>query len=129
MKQRLMDFLSRHDGKPVQWGVDDCSACPHLWLVENGIAPRLPAYSSRDGAHALVVSAGGLAALWDECLTGTGVSERIGVPMLGDIAVIDTRLLGQVGVIYGAGGVCCWRKEGGFFWLTPRSYLKVWAVS
>ena len=129
VKDRLEEFLRRHDGKPVQWGVDDCSACPHAWLRENGIDVRLPAYASRDEAHALIGAAGGLVNVWDDCLVGTGVRERHGAPELGDIAIIDTRLLGQVGVICGAGGICCWRKDGGFFWLTPRSYLKVWAVS
>lgn len=129
MKDRLEEFLRRHDGKPVEWGVDDCSACPHAWLRENGIDARLPVYSSREEAHALIAGADGLVALWDECLIGTGVATRRGAPELGDIAVIDTRRLGPVGVICGTGGLCCWRKEGGFFWLAPRRYLQVWAVS
>jgi hypothetical protein len=130
MKENLSAFLAGFEGKPVVWGKDDCSACPHLWLRENGIHAHLPAYSSRDGAHALIEQAGGLVNVWDECLAGTGVGERCSDrPELGDIAVIDTRRLGPIGVICAAGGVCCWRKEGGFFWIAPRSFLKVWAVS
>lgn len=129
MKEKLSAFLAGFDGKAVVWGKDDCSACPHLWLGENGIHAHLPAYSSRDEAHALIEQAGGLVNVWDQCLAGTGVGERYGAPELGDIAVIDTRRLGPIGVICAAGGVCCWRKEGGFFWIAPRSFLKVWAVS
>ncbi|HWK65405.1 MAG TPA: hypothetical protein VNS34_10715 [Rhizobiaceae bacterium] len=130
MREKLEQFLRRHDGKLVEWGVDDCSACPHAWLRENGIGARIPTYSSREEARTLIAAAGGLVELWDDCLLGTGIAERLGgAPELGDIAVIDTRRLGPVGVICGAGGLCCWRKDGGFFWLAPRGYLKVWAVS
>lgn len=129
MKEKLAAFLAGFEGKPVVWGVDDCSACPHAWLRENGINARLPVYASQAEAHALTGAAGGLVNMWDDCLVGTGVVERFGPAMLGDIAVIDTRRLGPIGVICAAGGVCCWRKEGGFFWIAPRSYLKVWAVS
>ena len=129
MRQKLADFLAGFDGKPVVWGRDDCSAVPYLWLRENGFQARLPNYSSRDEAHALIDEAGGLINIWDICMAGTGIGSRRGGPELGDIAVIDTRRFGPIGVICAAGGICCWRKEGGFFWLVPRSYLKVWAVS
>lgn len=129
MREKLEAFLRRHDGKPVKWGVDDCSACPHAWLRENSINARLPIYGSRDEAHRLIDAAGGLVSLWDDCLADAAIFQRHGGSRIGDIAVIDTRLLGPVGVICGEGGLCCWRKEGGFFWLTPRGFLKVWAVS
>ncbi|HEU4986857.1 MAG TPA: hypothetical protein VFT89_07310 [Rhizobiaceae bacterium] len=126
---RLQAFLERHEGVPVTWGKDDCSAVFAPWLAENGVLVKLPVYSSKEEAHALIRKNGGLVATWDLVLYGT-LPERFGMPQLGDIAVIDTRLLGEVGVICAAGGICAWRKEtGGFFWLTPRSYKKVWAVS
>lgn len=129
MKDRLAAFLASFEDKPVEWGRDDCTACPALWLRENGFDVRLPEYRSRDEAHALITAAGGLVPLWGQYLSGTGVGPRYGAPELGDIAIIETRLLGDVGVIVGAGGLCCWRKEGGFFWLAPRTYLQIWAVT
>jgi hypothetical protein len=128
MKQKLMQFLSSFEGKSVVWGYDDCSACQYLWLRANGHSPEFPEYSSQEEAHQLVKEAGGMVPLYDQLLIGTAIQERFSTPEVGDIAVIDTRLLGEVGVICGAGGICCWRKEGGFFWLAPRSFKKVWAV-
>lgn len=129
MKDKLAAFLASFDGEPVVWGKTDCTACPALWLRQNGYDVRLPEYASRGEAHALIEDAGGLVPLWSRHLAGTGIGTRYGDPKLGDIAIIETRLLGDVGVIVGAGGLCCWRKEGGFFWLAPRSYLQVWAVT
>lgn len=129
MNEDLIKFLSSFEGKSVVWGYDDCTACPALWLKQNGFKFDLPEYTSKHEAHELIKSHGGLVKTWDYYLIPSGIQARYGTPEVGDIAVIDTRLLGEVGVICGAGGLCCWRKEGGFFWLAPRGFKKVWAVS
>lgn len=124
---RLAAFLEAREGKSVQWGVDDCTAVAAQWLGDNGVSVQLPLYHSQEEAHAIIEAAGGLVALWDRYLGD--VSVRFDEPRLGDIGIIDTRRFGPIGVIVGKGGICCWRKEGGFFWIAPRNYLKVWAVS
>jgi len=129
MREKLLAFLEQFEGRPTVWGKDDCSASAAMWLRENGIDVRLPAYSSREEAHALIEQAGGLVHLWDDALSGTDVRERYDRPELGDIAIIDTRTFGQVGVICGSGGICWWRKNEGGFWLAPRYFVKVWAIS
>jgi hypothetical protein len=128
-EKTLATFLERFDGKPVEWGVDDCSAVAHLWLRELGFDLAFPRYSSRDEAHALIAQAGSLASIWSDALADAGIFERAGQPAPGDIGIVDTRRFGQVGVIYGAGGICCWRKEGGFFWMVPRRAVRIWAVT
>jgi len=131
MREKLLAFLEQFEGKPITWGKDDCTASAALWLRENGIKVRTQPYSTRDEGQAIIQKHGSLVDLWDWALAETGVCQRFGdVPELGDIAVIETRLMGQVGVICGSGGVCAWRKaHGGFFWIAPRSFVKVWAIS
>ncbi len=129
LEATLASFLERFEGKSVEWGVDDCSAVAHLWLRELGINPDLPHYSCRDEAHALIEAAGSLDAIWRDNLSRAGVYPRAGDPHLGDVGIIDTRRFGQVGVIFGSGGICCWRTDQGFFWLIPRRAVEVWAAS
>lgn len=124
----LLEFLSAYEGVPVTWGVDDCSAVFAKWLAIRGVRVALPSYVSREGAHAIIAECGGLVETW-EAILGGRLNERHDAPELGDIAVIDSRLHGPVGVICGAGGIAAWRKEdSGFFWLAPRRFIKVWAV-
>jgi len=130
MGAKLLAFLNRFEGKPITWGVDDCTSSAALWLAENGIKVRTEPYSTREEGRAIIKRHGSLVDLWEWALAGTGVRERFGTPEIGDVAVIDTRLMGQVGVICASGGICAWRKaHGGFFWIAPRSFVKVWAIS
>lgn len=127
----LAEFLDEMDGQPVKWGKTDCSATPHRWLARLGIVADLPAYRSREEAHAIIAKHGDLLATWDWCLRDTVLGERIGAPQLGDIAVIDTRLYRQIGGIVASGGILIVRKDDGQFqWFGPvRRFAKVWAVS
>ncbi|WP_166163094.1 DUF6950 family protein [Chelativorans oligotrophicus] len=129
MREKLLAFLEQFEGKPVTWGKDDCTASCARWARESGIDVRLRPYSSQEEGHALIRTAGGLVNIWDEALADAGVLERFGHPELGDVAIIDTRTFGQVGVICGSGGICWWRKNEGGFWLTPRNFVKVWAIT
>lgn len=124
---RLTAFLERFEGKPVVWGLDDCSAAPALWLAEEtGIRVKLPDYATKEAAYAQIAKVGGLVNLWSARLE---LPERIGFPHLGDVGVIDMRRTGPVGVIFGTSGVAFPRAEkGGWGMLVPRSYLKVWAI-
>lgn len=125
--ERLAAFLAAFDDAPVDWGKNDCSAAPALWVrQETGAAVVLPAYASREEALALKL-AHGLAALWGAALPG--FEERIGMPQLGDVGVIPTRRYGDIGVIFGAHGAAFWRREqGGWFGIVPRASVKVWAL-
>ncbi|MBN9069161.1 MAG: hypothetical protein J0H60_22635 [Rhizobiales bacterium] len=124
----LAAFLKPYAEKPVEWGVDDCTAVCAKWLWQNGHPFDLPVYSSKREAQAIIVQHGGLVETWDALLP-LSIGGRLGGPEIGDIGVIDTLLHGPVGVIIGQGGVCLWREEHrGFHFIKPRNFLKVWAV-
>lgn len=131
LAEKLAIFLRAIADEPVEWGRNDCSAAPQRWLVENGIAADLPFYNSRDEAHAIIAHHGSLVATWDWCLRKDPLPTRYDAPRLGDIAVVNTRLYGQIGGIVAEGGILVIRKDdGGFHWFGPvRRFEKVWAVS
>lgn len=131
MAERLSAFLRTISDEPVEWGRNDCSAVPQRWLIENGIVPELPVYQSRDEAHAIIDRHGSLVAAWDWCLRNDPLPERYAAPRLGDIAVVDTRLYGQIGGIVAEGGILVIRRDdGGFHWFGPvRRFEKIWAVT
>lgn len=133
-QQRLKAFLDRLVDVPVTWGRDDCSAAPALWLGEElQVRIDLPAYSTREEAHALIAACeGGLVGLWDRHLPF--LHERIGTPQPGDIGIIPTNPHGPMagmpmGVICGTPGVAL-RRHATHGWapIAPRLYLKVWAL-
>lgn len=127
--QRLMAFLEPLEGKPTEWGRDDCSALCARWAQENGHQVEMPPYASEDEARRLIEKAGGLVNLWGDIAFEAGIQERHGLPEMGDVGIIDTRLFGPVGVICVSNGVCCWRTSRSAAWLAPRGYLKVWAIT
>jgi hypothetical protein len=131
LSAELRAFLEEENAKEAVWGQSDCSATPCMWLRRLGHDVRLPAYSSKEGARAIVEAHGSLVAAWDHFLEVTAISERLGDPVLGDIAVVDTRLYGQIGGILAHGGILAIRRdEGGFAWFGPvPRFEKVWAVS
>ncbi|MFC6487373.1 DUF6950 family protein [Nitratireductor sp. GCM10026969] len=125
----LMAFLERYHGTEVTWGTDDCSALCAAWARECGYDVHIPAYSSQEEAHRLTSQAGGLVPLWDRICTSAGVPERVGAPQVGDVGIIPTDRFGPVGVIFASEGLCCWRLSKSAFWLSPRRYEKVWAIT
>lgn len=129
--QRLQAFLARLEGKPVVWGKDDCSATPALWVAEEtGLRVDYPAYSTEAEALALKANAGGLVPIWNDRLSRIGIYERIGEPELGDVAVVETRLYGQLGGIVAQARILIIRKDnGGWHPFGPvRRFAKVWAL-
>lgn len=125
--QRLRAFVEALADVPVVWGQSDCSAAPARWAErEFGVALALPDYRSREEAHRLIAAAGGLAELWSSIAIPAGMVERFGEPEIGDIGVVDTRLYGHIGGIWGAGRVLIVRKDdGGWHPLGPvRRYVK-----
>lgn len=128
---RLQAFLTRFEGVPVVWGESDCSAAPALWWnEETGRKVELPAYSSREEAHAIIRRRGGLDAVWDDIAAQAGACQRYGDPEVGDVAIIDTRLHGQIGGICGAGRILIIRKDnGGWHPFGPvRQFVRVYAT-
>lgn len=107
----LMAYLEEMDGRPVTWGIDDCSAWPAEWIRRaTGHTIKLPRYSNRDEAHALIERSGSLHALWSDHLADAGFAETT-EPRLGDVGVVDISQ-GQVGVVFGHAGLAFWRAEG-----------------
>lgn len=128
---RLQAFLERFDGAPAVWGKNDCSAAPALWWSEEtGKKVELPAYSSRDEAHAIIERMGGLDAVWDDIAARAGAMERFGDPEVGDVAIIDTRKYGLIGGICGAGRILIIRKDNGHWhpFGPVRQFVKVYAT-
>lgn len=128
---RLQAFLARFEGVPVAWGQSDCSAAPALWWSEEtGKEVELPAYSSRDEAHAIIKRMGGLDAVWDDIAAQAGAMERYGDPEVGDVAIIDTRKYGLIGGICGAGRILIIRKDNGSWhpFGPVRQFVKVYAT-
>ncbi|ORE90187.1 hypothetical protein ATO13_23166 [Stappia sp. 22II-S9-Z10] len=106
---RLRDFVASWDDVPVEYGASDCSIVPAIWAArETDKRIEWPDYASEAEAAALVEDAGGLANVWREVAEGAGfAAHRIGaeVPGLGDIGIVDTRTLGQVGGIFANHGL------------------------
>lgn len=128
----LQAHIAAVEGKPVEWGVSDCTAWAASWvLVATGkTVPRLGAYASLEEAHTLIDAAGGLDVLWTQAMAQIGIFATPYDPVLGDVGVVNTTSFGPVGVIFAQDGVALWRAETGTALLRPRSrdIVKVWAL-
>ena len=114
--------------KAVEWGVDDCSAWAGAWVEkERGINLGLPAYRGEEQARAMIEKAGGLVNIWARLAMLAGIPET-DAPQYGDVGLVETRMLGPVGVIVTHQGICAWRAANGLTFIRPRKFLKVWAV-
>jgi hypothetical protein len=127
----LSAFLEAEQQEMPVYGRSDCTATPCRWVQRLGHRVLLPVYASKEEARAIIAGHGSLVSAWDHFLSRADVHERQGDPQLGDVAVIDTRLHGQIGGILAQGGILAIRRdEGGFAWFGPvRRFEKVWAVS
>lgn len=127
--ESLRAFLEEIAAEPVTWGRNDCTATPWRWVQRHGVTGALPAYASREAAHAIIARHGSLVATWDHYLDGQ-LDPRWDAPQPGDVAVIDTALHGQIGGILASGSIMVIRRDdGGFQWFGPvRRFAKVWAV-
>ena len=126
---RLAAYLAAVPDREPIWGVDDCSAWAAAWVTaEAGAGLRLPVYASRTEADRLIAAAGGLAPLWRSVARPAGLVECV-APELGDVGIISTSR-GDAGVIFLAGGICCWRARSGAALLTPRptSIVAAWTI-
>lgn len=130
----IRNLLSRHvsevEGLPVEWGVNDCTMWAAEWFERvKGYGLDLAPYASRQEAHELIDNAGGLDALWGHALAGH-LERRYVDPQLGDVGVIQSRLFGQVGGIFGDDGIFFWRSDKGTALLRPRpsTIISVWAI-
>lgn len=130
--ERLRAFIERIGNGPFEWGASDCTSVPVEWINEEcGTNIRMPEYHDRESAHAIIASYGGLANAWASMASQHGVRERFGEPELGDVAVIDTRLYGQIGGIVASHRVLYVRLENGEWrpFGPVRYFVKVFAAS
>lgn len=129
---RLRAFVERVGNGPFEWGKSDCSSVPVDWFnEERGTSICLPEYHDKVSAQEVIASYGGLAETWSAIAAENGVYERFGEPELGDIAVIDTRLFGQIGGIVAGHRVLYVRLENGQWrpFGPVRYFVKVFAAS
>ena len=130
LHDKLFDLIEELEGKPAEWGVNDCTMWAATWFQRvHGRRLPLAAYGSEDEARRLIAEAGTLADLWAKALDGH-LLERYGEPEFGDVGVITSRLFGQVGGIFGDDGMFFWRSARGTALLRPRrdTIIKVWAI-
>ncbi|WP_157014901.1 DUF6950 family protein [Mesorhizobium xinjiangense] len=128
--ERLRALVEHLKGKPVEYGVDDCSMLPAQWVADvTGREFDWPVYGSRDGAAAIIDAAGGLVNVWLPVVRSLGLIERFDVPEIGDIGIIDTSH-GHVGGIWLHGQTFLWRADQGVRVLGVRSHriVRIWQV-
>lgn len=115
----LKEFVEGSRGCPVVWGTDDCSAWAAQWFRKRtGARIALPAYASMEEAHKLIDAAGGLVVLWRRCLSRDGIHEAH-EPEPEGVAVLRTADHGDVGVIFGHGGIAFVRTDNGVSAIRP----------
>lgn len=128
--ERLRLMVEDLKGKPVEWGVDDCSTLPAQWVAEiTGREFDWPFYDTREGAARIIDEAGGLVAVWQPIARQLGLIERHDTPEIGDIGIIETSQ-GPVGGIWLHGQTFIWRADQGVRVLGVRSHriVKCWQV-
>lgn len=128
----LQTHIEAVEGKPVEWGANDCTSWAAEWvLAATGIVvPFHGSYSSLEDAHRLIDEACGLDVLWTRALAQVNIYSTPYDPVLGDIGIVDTASFGPVGVIFAQDGVALWRADAGTALLRPRrrTIIKTWAL-
>lgn len=128
--ERLKNLTQYMENKPVVWGEDDCTMTPCRWVAdETGFDLYTIDYSTKEEAHKLIEEKGGLLSIWEKTLSPHLV-KNFGMPNIGDVAIIDTRLFGHVGMIFSEYGMSLWRSENGMKFMSPRKHTIVscWSV-
>lgn len=130
---QLQAFVMAVEGKPVEWGRDDCTTWAAAWVKEitGKDVPLLGSYATLDEAHTLIDEAGGLDVLWTMALAPLGIFEALPFEAkLGDVGIVNTSRLGHVGVIFAQDGIALWRAIQGTALLRPRArdIVKVWHI-
>lgn len=114
--------------KPIEWGVDDCTAWPAAWFEkQTGLTLDLEPYNTRKEAQVIIDKTGSLVNLWSNALENKAI-EQYGSPEIGDVGIIETEQFGQVGGIFGEHGLFFWRTIKGVAILKPRTstIVKIW---
>ena len=114
--ERLRAYVEATKGKPVNWGVDDCSPWAAQWVADlTGRDIDWPVYSSEEEVVRIIEEAGSLLALWEPVTRSLGLQPIIALgdePRLGDVGIVESSR-GQVGGIFAAAGSFCWRAARG----------------
>lgn len=126
----LEEFVGRAS-EPTIWGQSDCTMWAANWVrLVSGRPVATLSYASEAEARTLIERHGGLLNIWDSSLAGAGFFESHD-PQLGDVGLVETRLSGPVGVIFGADGLALRRKHDGGVWTfstARRALIKAWTI-
>lgn len=126
----VMDFANQWRDVPVTWGNDDCSMWPASWIYSRGYQLDIPEYSSEGEAKAIIESYGGLASVWSQIAKSANIPATR-EPREGDVGIMRTRVLGDVGCIFVQYGMTALlRTSPGFRALPvrPQNIIAAWAV-
>ena len=65
--ERLNAFVEAYQGKEIQWGADDCSMWPALWVQqETGLTLDLPKVEGMRACRQYLKDSGGIAYVWGQ---------------------------------------------------------------
>ena len=135
IEARASRFVEDRSRAPMVWGESDCSAWAAEWVfVATGQHLKMPAWNSEAEARALIARYGSLVDVWSAVIDDDNDNDLIegyGEPEPGDVGIIHTHLVGQVGGIFLAHRNFAWRGEqGGFRLIRPRlgTIVKFWRV-
>lgn len=126
-----MEFLERYMGRPMQWGIDDCSLMLADWWNENhGVDPASHlrgTYCDEDGKSEIVEKSGGLVSLVEYIASRVG-ARPISVIEVGCFGVISFGCGREFSAIR-ADGAWAIRSETGITITKRGEFVRIWSIS
>lgn len=129
--EMLETYVAEHAGRAASWGVSDCSMWVAKWIERaSGVEVPTPRYVGEEHGRAIIAAhPQGFLGVWRDIASAAGISETM-VPMVGDVAVIDTSRYGPVGAIWASNNHAYWRTLNGVTMVQPHpdTVLASWLV-
>lgn len=132
VNKQILDFCEQFDGKPCEWGVDDCTMFAAQWaMVRLDQQILFKPYHSEEQARATIEKYGSLVNLWGEMAQMNGIPKVHDRIQAGDIGIIHTYRHGDVGCIflkYGASVAIRTDESCGFLGIREKHVLGAWRL-